>query len=85
MEGAEVVMDRNFFELGATSLSLVRAQRLLESRIGRELPVIDLFRHSTVRALAAHLESRTASLGAARAGTNRAALRRNAMRDRSGR
>jgi amino acid adenylation domain-containing protein len=85
MEGAQVVMDRNFFELGATSLSLVRAQRMLEMRIGRELPVIDLFRHSTIRALAAHLESRTASIGAAQTGTDRAALRRNAMRDRSGR
>ena len=68
MEGAEVVMDRNFFELGATSLSLVRAQRLLESRIGRELPVIDLFRHSTVRALAAHLEFED---GEPRCGTGR--------------
>ena len=48
-------MDRNFFDLGGSSLTLIRLQIELESSLDRPVPIIDLFDHPTVRALAAHL------------------------------
>ncbi|WP_086666102.1 non-ribosomal peptide synthetase [Lentzea kentuckyensis] len=46
---------RTFFELGATSLLLVRAHRELRASCAPELTVLDLFAHPSIRALAAHL------------------------------
>jgi amino acid adenylation domain-containing protein len=45
----------NFFDLGAHSLLIVRAHSRLREALGRELAVVDLFRHSSVGALARHL------------------------------
>jgi amino acid adenylation domain-containing protein len=45
----------NFFELGAHSLLVVRAHSRLREALGRELSVVDLFRHPSVGALARHL------------------------------
>ncbi len=47
----------NFFDLGGHSLKLVRVQRRLEERTGRELSIVDLFRYPTVAALADHLSA----------------------------
>ncbi len=46
---------RTFFELGATSLMLVRAHRELRTTRAPELTVLDLFAHPSIRALAAHI------------------------------
>jgi amino acid adenylation domain-containing protein len=48
-------MDRNFFDLGGSSLTLIRLQIELERSLDRPVPIVDLFAHPTVRALAAHL------------------------------
>ncbi len=45
----------NFFDLGGHSLLIVRAHQQLKQALGREIPVIDLFRFPTVSALARHL------------------------------
>ncbi|HLL81765.1 MAG TPA: SDR family NAD(P)-dependent oxidoreductase, partial [Longimicrobium sp.] len=45
----------NFFELGAHSMMLSRVTHRLERELERAVPVLELFRHPTVRALAAHL------------------------------
>jgi amino acid adenylation domain-containing protein len=45
----------NFFDLGGHSLVLARVHVLLKERLGREVPVVDLFRHPTVAALAGRL------------------------------
>jgi amino acid adenylation domain-containing protein len=50
-----VGIDDNFFEVGGHSLSLVRVHGLLEAELGRPLPITDLFRLPTIRALAAQL------------------------------
>jgi amino acid adenylation domain-containing protein len=46
----------NFFDLGGHSLLIVRAHQRLKQALGKEIPVLDLFRFPTVAALARHLE-----------------------------
>jgi amino acid adenylation domain-containing protein len=82
-------IDRNFFELGATSLSLVRARHVLEQDLGRNVPIVDFFSHPTAALLAAHVEMSPAE-DAAQRGIRRAATRgamfnrrRNATCDRT--
>ena len=49
--------DTNFFELGANSLSLVRAHREIRDRTGRAFPVVEMFRCPTASKLADYLGS----------------------------
>ena len=48
----------NFFDLGGHSLLIVRAHQKLREALGKEIPVLDLFRFPTVAALARHLGRR---------------------------
>ncbi|MDC0711873.1 amino acid adenylation domain-containing protein [Stigmatella sp. ncwal1] len=50
----------NFFELGGHSLLLSQVRSRLEQDFGRPLPVLELFRYPTVRALAAYLSGQEA-------------------------
>jgi amino acid adenylation domain-containing protein len=73
--------ERNFFDLGGTSLQILDLQEAIRRDLGHEVPVVALFAHSSVAALAAHLETRqekAAPLTAARdrAGRQAEALRR---------
>jgi amino acid adenylation domain-containing protein len=74
-----VALDENFFDLGGTSLSLLRVYRRL-----RELPAcarlreVDLFRHPTVRGLARFLEEGRGTSGVTMAQA-RAEKQREAM------
>ncbi|QSB16307.1 amino acid adenylation domain-containing protein [Natronosporangium hydrolyticum] len=69
----------NFFDVGGHSLALVAVQHRLAELTGRSLPVVDLFRYPSVRALAAHLDgdapdpelSRAAQVAAARRSRSR--------------
>jgi amino acid adenylation domain-containing protein len=45
----------SFFDLGGHSLTLVQVRARLAERFGRKLPMLDLFRHPTIAALADHL------------------------------
>jgi natural product biosynthesis luciferase-like monooxygenase protein len=45
----------NFFDLGGHSLLVVQVQRRLQEAWGREVPITDMFRLPTIKALAAHL------------------------------
>ncbi|HKP81192.1 MAG TPA: amino acid adenylation domain-containing protein, partial [Pyrinomonadaceae bacterium] len=68
-----------FFELGGHSLMLVLVHETLQQRLEREVPVADMFKFPTVRALAQHLSGNSpdkeeASLNRRRAGERRAAL-----------
>lgn len=49
--------NRNFFELGLSSVDLVDAHRRLNERLPFELPVADLFVHTSLAALEVHLAS----------------------------
>ena len=51
-----VGLDDNSFDLGGTSIGLVRLQSLLREALGREMPVATLFRFPTLHAQAAYLK-----------------------------
>ncbi|MFG1955192.1 amino acid adenylation domain-containing protein [Micromonospora sp. NPDC048830] len=55
-----VDVTRPFFDLGATSLTLLRAHRRLSDRLGVPLAMVDLFAHPTVRDLARLIAGRRA-------------------------
>jgi amino acid adenylation domain-containing protein len=50
-----VARDASFFDLGGHSLLVTRVQARLAERLGREVPLLKLFEHTTVEALAAWL------------------------------
>ena len=56
----DVGREDNFFDLGGRSLLLVRVHALLSARLAVPVSILDLFRHPTVRALAAFLETLSA-------------------------
>ena len=51
----QVGLHENFFDLGGHSLLLSKAHSQLRAVIGRELSMVDLFRHPTISALAAFI------------------------------
>ena len=51
----KVGRDSNFFDLGGHSLLVVQVASRLERAFARELPVMEMFRHPTVRLLAKYL------------------------------
>lgn len=50
----------NFFDLGGSSMALVKVCERLKARFGLELRVVDLFAHTTAAALAEHIKEATA-------------------------
>jgi hypothetical protein len=52
-----VGLDDNFFSIGGNSLLMIHVHRALCQTLDREIAIMDLFRHPTVRALAAALQS----------------------------
>ena len=50
-----VGLDENFFDLGGDSLLIVAVHAQLQKLLQREIQVVDLFEHVTVRSLARHL------------------------------
>lgn len=81
---AEVGAGDNFFEIGGTSLALAAVQARLGERVGRQLRLVDLFRHPNVRGLAAHLDG-SASDDVLDRAAERVAARRERLRRRAGR
>jgi amino acid adenylation domain-containing protein len=56
--------EENFFDVGGDSLGLTSVAALLRERLGRPVTRLSMFRHPTVRAMAASLAEATASAGA---------------------
>ncbi|MFG1951594.1 amino acid adenylation domain-containing protein [Micromonospora sp. NPDC048830] len=69
----------NFFDIGGHSMALAAVHARLIAATGRSIAMLDLFRHPTVRALAAHLDGAADRPELARAAL-RAAARRNRAR-----
>jgi natural product biosynthesis luciferase-like monooxygenase protein len=70
----------NFFDLGGHSLLTVQVQARLRERTGQVIPITDLFRFPTIRALADHLSSGGDAEEQARSVTETAAERAAARR-----
>lgn len=79
--------ETGFFDAGGNSLLLIRLRNRLREALGREVDVIELFRHSTVRAMAAHFSdgaaatARTPQTGPG--GSDRGQARQQALRARA--
>jgi amino acid adenylation domain-containing protein/thioester reductase-like protein len=54
---AEAGVEDNFFDLGGHSMRMVKIEGRLREVLGREVPLVDLFRYPTIRSLARHLSS----------------------------
>ncbi|NDK36506.1 non-ribosomal peptide synthetase [Rhodovulum sulfidophilum] len=81
----EIGVTQGFFDLGATSVTLIALHRRIAEEFGTELPVTLLFRLANIRALAAHLEGGADSAALREAAETRARLRRShAARRRGG-
>ena len=76
LELPTVGRDRQVFELGGTSVHMVRIHRRLGETLGQVLDIVELFRFPSVAQLAAHLERRDERTDSAAAGSARGAARR---------
>jgi natural product biosynthesis luciferase-like monooxygenase protein len=84
---ADVNVTDNFFDLGGHSLLVVQVQRRLKEQFGKEIAITDMFRYSTIRALAEHVvggDKQEGHVTAAKRGAQRAAARRARMMQRTG-
>ncbi|WP_109509646.1 non-ribosomal peptide synthetase [Nocardioides speluncae] len=78
---ADFGIDDNFFDVGGSSLDLLRVRADLSGAFDRQIAVVDLFLHPTVRTLAAHLDG--GQLEKRGSALDRAQRRRAAARQRS--
>lgn len=53
----------DFFHVGGTSLALIKVQGLIKSRLGVDIPAVQLFEHSTLGAMTKQLNPPTQDLG----------------------
>jgi aryl carrier-like protein len=80
--------DANFFDLGGSSLRMMDVQIQLRERLGRDIPIVELFRYPTLRTLSGYLagavqsETKDGAAIARAAGVLRLAGRRQALESR---
>ena len=60
---AEIGVHDNFFDLGANSVHIVQAHGRLRNAFGREVPLVEMFNHPTISALARYLDQGDAESG----------------------
>jgi acyl carrier protein len=76
----QVSVEDNFFELGGHSLLLVQMHIRLRETLKQEFPIVTIFEHPTVRALARHLsQADRAPSDRGEQWRNRAQLQRQAL------
>jgi amino acid adenylation domain-containing protein len=63
-----VGLDAHFFDLGGHSLMMGQVRSKLQEAIGRDVPMVDLFRYTTISELANHLSSKTEDVSPAPSG-----------------
>ncbi|OYD09085.1 hybrid non-ribosomal peptide synthetase/type I polyketide synthase [Paludifilum halophilum] len=66
----QVGVDDKFFEVGGHSLNLIQVNNQLKEKTGREIPIVEMFNHPTIRSLAQYLtdEKKSAPPARSRAG-----------------
>ena len=80
-----VSIDDNFFDLGGSSLCLITAQNRLRQTLNREISIVDLFEHSTVRGLAEFLSKDEPPADSTSNGRRRGERRRASVGSRASR
>ncbi|WP_327085640.1 amino acid adenylation domain-containing protein [Nonomuraea sp. NBC_01738] len=75
--------DDNFFEIGGHSLAIAEVQARLRAATGTEVAIVELFRHPTIRTLAAHLDGAAGDAPGLDRAARRLAVRRDRMRNRN--
>jgi hypothetical protein len=78
----EVGTEDSFFDLGGHSLLALEAHALLQKRLNREIPVVELFHYPTIRVLAAYLDQPVSAPTTATSGHSRARVRQQLMQQR---
>ncbi len=73
----------NFFDLGGHSLRMVQVHAKLREAFGREIPMVELFRHSTIAALSQYFDRPADQPEATRRVSDRADRRRAAVVSRA--
>jgi natural product biosynthesis luciferase-like monooxygenase protein len=79
LELPEVGIDTNFADVGGHSLAMVRVLGKLKEKVSTKVTLVDLFRHTTIRALARFLSEPQQPEPALAASASRAASRRAAV------
>ncbi len=74
-----VSVTENFFDLGGHSLLMVRVHARLVAETGRQIPIVTMFQHPTIRGLAAFLDGKSTQPDIANAAQDRAAKARAAL------
>jgi hypothetical protein len=80
----KVGVEDNFFDIGGHSLLVVRMHRKIKDVLDKPVSLTDLYRFPTIKSFSDFLNS-DGSSEAVRAGTDRAARRRDLMNKRRGR
>ncbi|HRX70146.1 MAG: amino acid adenylation domain-containing protein [Gammaproteobacteria bacterium] len=84
LELPAVDRERQVFELGGTSVHIVRIHRRLSEMLGKTLDIVELFRFPSVAQLAVHLERRGEGADSAVTGSARGAARRAVRSETTG-
>ena len=82
----EIGTGDNFFDLGANSLLMMRANAKIRAAVGKSVALVDMFRFPTVAALSSHLSEKAAApeVCARAEGQDRAQARLSAAARRRG-
>ncbi len=76
---SEIGLQDNFFDIGGHSLLVIQVLKELREKVSRPIQMTDLFRHTTIEALARFIDGEVPSGAAAQRGRSRAEMRRSAM------
>ena len=76
---SEIGLRDNFFDIGGHSLLVIQVLKELREKVSRPIQMTDLFRHTTIEALARFIDGEVPSGAAAQRGRSRAEMRRSAM------
>ncbi len=79
----QVGVEDNFFDLGGHSLLVVWVHKQLVGAFGAHIPMTDMFKYTTISALAQHLSQMPEQADIARKTKERAAARRASVRQRA--
>ena len=66
---AEVGIYDNFFDLGGTSIDMIRLNSELQERFKRDIPIVALYRYTTIDSLSRFLGDGSMETGTTPAGT----------------